>query len=484
MELEQKKLRLSVLHLIALATLIFFVLLLFAAVMRVRVPQQRLQRLEELLAAGETDTVRRLAPGLGDEAAAESFLARCDYLDAEYAFARGDWSAARALFAAAGSWEDSAEMVKLCDYRRAEELFDAGRLEEAEELFGSLGGYSNAADRALDCRYDRAAALESAGEMNEAAALFDTLGAYRDAEERLLRIARAATGLANGEEALSAFRGMSPEARAKMVALGSAREALPQGVIAVGFYHTVGVCADGSVVACGDNSFGQCDVSALHDVTAVAAGAYHTAALHSDGTVSALGRSSEKQCDTSSWRNITAIAASDYATFGLTKEGRMVCTGYYDYSEPRKWPGLAAVAGGSYNLAALRTDGTVWSFPKLKDTDALHGCVSLAVNTGYAVGVMPDGSVVSSVFDLSSWQDVIAVSASGTAILGLDVQGRVLAHFFRPGDAQDFSAFSGVKAIAAGGTHFALVLSDGSVKVLGENAHGEAETGGWVLAVR
>ena len=459
MELEQKKLRLSVLHLIALATLIFFVLLLFAAVMRVRVPQQRLQRLEELLAAGETDTVRRLAPGLGDEAAAESFLARCDYLDAEYAFARGDWSAARALFAAAGSWEDSAEMVKLCDYRRAEELFDAGRLEEAEELFGSLGGYSNAADRALDCRYDRAAALESAGEMNEAAALFDTLGAYRDAEERLLRIARAATGLANGEEALSAFRGMSPEARAKMVALGSAREALPQGVIAVGFYHTVGVCADGSVVAGGDNSFGQCDVSAL-------------------------GRSSEKQCDTSSWRNITAIAASDYATFGLTKEGRMVCTGYYDYSEPRKWPGLAAVAGGSYNLAALRTDGTVWSFPKLKDTDALHGCVSLAVNTGYAVGVMPDGSVVSSVFDLSSWQDVIAVSASGTAILGLDVQGRVLAHFFRPGDAQDFSAFSGVKAIAAGGTHFALVLSDGSVKVLGENAHGEAETGGWVLAVK
>ncbi len=38
-----------------------------------------------------------------------------------------------------------------------------------------------------------------------------------------------------------------------------------------------------------------------------------------------------------------------------------------------------------------------------------------------------------------------------------------------------------MKAIAAGGTHFALVLEDGSVKVLGENSCGEAETADWDL---
>ena len=481
MDNDQKKIRRLVLRLLVLSTLIFFAGLCFFAVMRVRVPQQRLEKLEGLLAAGETDTVRRLASGLGDEAAAESYLARCDYLDAEAAFARGEWLAARELYAAAGSWEDSAEKSKLCDYRRAEDLLSAGSLEEAEALFASLGGYGDAADRALDCRYDRASALESAGELSEAAALFDTLGAYRDARERLLRIARAATGLNDDEDALSAFRGMSPEAREKMAALGAARAALPQGVIAVGFYHTVGLCGDGSVVACGDDSFGQCGVGSLHDVTAVAAGAYHTVALHRDGTVSAIGRSSERQCDTSAWRDVAAIAASDYATFGMTADGRLLCTGFYDYDEPESWNGLAAVAGGSYNLAALRGDGTVWTYPKLKNTEALRGCVSLAVNTGYAVGAMSDGSVVSSVFDLSAWKDVVAVSARGTAILALDLQGRVLAHFFRAGDTIDFSAFTGVRALAAGGTHFALVLSDGSVKVLGENAHGEAETGGWKL---
>ena len=97
MDIEQKKLRLSVLRLLCLATLIFFAGLIFLTVMRVRVPQQRLQKLETLLAAGETDAVRRLAGNLGDEAATESFLARCDYLDAERAFARGDLDAAREL---------------------------------------------------------------------------------------------------------------------------------------------------------------------------------------------------------------------------------------------------------------------------------------------------------------------------------------------------------------------------------------------------
>lgn len=481
MEKEQKKLRISVLRLLTLATLIFAAALVLISVLRVRVPQQRLERLEGLLAAGETDDVRRLVGSLGDEAAAENFLTRCDYLDAEEAFARGDWLTAREFYAAAGSWEDSSEKVKLCDYRHAEDLLSAGLFEEAEALFSSLGGYSDAADRALGCRYERAAALDSAGELSRAAELFETLGNYLDAHERLLRIARTATNLSNDEEALDAFFGMSPETREKMAALGAARDALPQCVIDVGFYHTVGLCADGSVVACGDNRYGQCDVSALHDVIAVAAGAYHTVALHRDGTVSAAGRSSEHQCDTSSWRDVVAITASDYATFGITTGGNLLCTGFYDYKEPESWSGLAAVAGGSYNLAALRADGTVWTYPKLKDTDALRGCVSLAVNTGYAAGVMPDGSAVSSVFDLSSWRDVIAVSASGTAILGLDIEGRVLSFFFRESDTVDFSSFRDVRAIAAGGTHFALVLSDGSVKVLGETSHGEAGTEGWIL---
>ena len=483
MDQEQKNIRRSVLLLVTVSTLVFLSLVFGLFALRERIPERRIEKIETLLAAGDTDGARRLIEHVSDEAEAESYLVRCSYLDAEAAFARGDWIAARALYADAGSYADSAEKAQLCDYRRASELLVAGSYEEAEVLFSSLGGFRDAADFALDCRFERAAALEDAGELSEAALLFDTLGSYRGADARVLRLAVAVTGIADAEEALASFRGLNPEMREKMSAIAAVREALPKGVVAVGFYHTVGLCPDGRVVACGDNSFGQCEVGPLHDVTAVAAGAYHTLALHRDGTVSAVGRNSEHQCDTSAWRDVTALAASDYASFGLTKDGTLLCTGFYDYTEPESWSALLAVEGGSYNLAALRSDGTVWTYPKLKNTETLRGCAALAVNTGYVAAAMPDGSAVSSVFDLSAWQDVVALSASGTAILGLDAQGRVLAHFFRESDAIDFSAFTDVRAIAAGGTHFALVLSDGSVKVLGENAHGEAETEGWSLAV-
>ena len=483
MDNEQKQMRRRVLVLITIATIVFFALGLVFAVLHERIPQWRIEKIESLLDAGDSAAARRLAGHVDDEALRESYFTRCDYLDAEAAFAAGDWSAAREFYAAAGSFEDSADKVRLCDYRRAEDLLSAGSMEEAEALFASLGGFEDAADRALSCRYERASALESAGELSEAGALFESLGGYLDSEARLGRIAKAVTGIADEDEAVFAFRGMTPEARAKREALGAQRDALPQGIIAVGFYHTVGLQSDGRVVACGDNSFGQCDVGALHGVKAVAAGAYHTVALHSDGTVSAIGRDSEEQCATAEWRNVTAIAASDYATFGLTEDGTLLCTGFYDYSEPESWSGLKAVAGGSYNLAALRADGSVWSYPALKGLDALRGAEVVDVNTGYAVAVLGDGSVVSTNFDLSAWHDILAVSASSTAILALDAEGRVSAHFFRESDRIDFSSVADAVAIAAGGTHFAVVLSDGSVRVFGQNACGEADTASWSLAV-
>ena len=81
------------------------------------------------------------------------------------------------------------------------------------------------------------------------------------------------------------------------LALKNAREALPQSIVDVGFYHTAARLADGRAVACGDNSFGQCDVDDWRRVVQICCGAYHTAALLNDGTVVAVGRGDEGQCD-------------------------------------------------------------------------------------------------------------------------------------------------------------------------------------------
>ena len=60
-------------------------------------------------------------------------------------------------------------------------------------------------------------------------------------------------------------------------------------MVAAGFWHTVGLKADSTVVAVGENEFGQCDVGNWTDITRVAAGYVHTVGLKTDGTVAATG---------------------------------------------------------------------------------------------------------------------------------------------------------------------------------------------------
>jgi len=56
-------------------------------------------------------------------------------------------------------------------------------------------------------------------------------------------------------------------------------------MVAAGWYHTVGLKSDGTVVAVGDETFGRCNVDGWTDIVQVAAGGYHTVGVKSDGTV-------------------------------------------------------------------------------------------------------------------------------------------------------------------------------------------------------
>lgn len=49
-----------------------------------------------------------------------------------------------------------------------------------------------------------------------------------------------------------------------------------RGMVAAGRLHTVALREDGTVLATGDNQFGQCDVETWSDIVTIAAGKYHT----------------------------------------------------------------------------------------------------------------------------------------------------------------------------------------------------------------
>ena len=86
--------------------------------------------------------------------------------------------------------------------------------------------------------------------------------------------------------------------------------------------------ADGTVVAWGDNSWGQSTVPAgLSNVVAIAAGARHSLALKQDGTVAAWGDNTYSQLNVpDGMSNVVGIAAGDYHNLAIIGDGSPVIT--------------------------------------------------------------------------------------------------------------------------------------------------------------
>ena len=79
-----------------------------------------------------------------------------------------------------------------------------------------------------------------------------------------------------------------------LAARAEEKRSVPIVAVAAGWEHTVGLKADGTVVAAGENSYGQCDVSGWTDIISVATGEGHTVALKANGRV--IARGNNKYC--------------------------------------------------------------------------------------------------------------------------------------------------------------------------------------------
>ena len=119
--------------------------------------------------------------------------------------------------------------------------------------------------------------------------------------------------------------------------------------IVCGDNYSIGLHADGTVVAteCDDDSRcsvgdwrcnmtitkwadeDECSLGKWWDIIAIDCGYYHTVGLRLDGTVVATGRNMYGQCDVSNcrWENIVAVACSDRQTVGLCADGTVITTG-------------------------------------------------------------------------------------------------------------------------------------------------------------
>ncbi|UCD22898.1 MAG: hypothetical protein JSW22_05340, partial [Chloroflexota bacterium] len=82
-----------------------------------------------------------------------------------------------------------------------------------------------------------------------------------------------------------------------------------QFMVSAGGLHTVGLKADGRVVATGRNGDGECNVGSWTGIIQVSAGLFHTVGLKADGSVVAAGLKDYGQCDVGGWTSITQVDA-------------------------------------------------------------------------------------------------------------------------------------------------------------------------------
>ncbi len=409
----------------------------------------------------------------------EANLQQYRYALAKKTLAAGDTDRAETLFSQLGGYEDSRTMILECRYVAAEQALAVGNVEDAKDRFYALSGYRDAPDRYDGCRYaiaEKTAVTDPEAGFN----LFWALGGYSDARDRAAAIARQITGEEDETLAVNRMLGIPEEQTEETDPLLTARERVPRGKLTVGFYHTVGLKDDGTVLAAGRNDEGQCDVSGWTGVTAVACGAYHTVGLKADGTVVATGRNDEGQCDVSGWTGVVAVACADYNTLALLSDGTVLTAGYQPFTELSGWKNIISLSAGSYGAVGISADGRVFcSHPSMRSED-LAGAVAADVSTGYCVALMENGAVVHTAADLS-WENAVAVSASSTGTLALTADGAVLCYWFRARDALDFSDVTDAVAISAGATHTAVLLSDGTVLTRGLNDQSQCDTADWNL---
>jgi alpha-tubulin suppressor-like RCC1 family protein len=133
---------------------------------------------------------------------------------------------------------------------------------------------------------------------------------------------------------------------------------MPVEAIAAGGNHSLALLTNGTVVAWGDNSFGQASPpSNLSNVVGITAGYLHSAALCSNGTVVVWGDDTFGQTNVpTGLSNVVAIAAGDFHTFALCSNGRIVGWGDNTFGQmnvPSSATNVVGIASGYYHGLAL-----------------------------------------------------------------------------------------------------------------------------------
>lgn len=301
------------------------------------------------------------------------------------------------------------------------------------------------------------------------------------------------------DRVMEAKRKAQQKESARKEKLAKAREKskyLASFLIADGL-NILGLKSDGTVVAVGDNNWGECDVDDWKDIVAVSAGGEHTVGLKSNGTVVAVGSNNYGQCDVSDWKDIVAVSTGGWHTVGLKSDGTVVAVGNNEDGQCNvaNWNNIVAVSVGACYTVGLKSDGTVTAVGENEDgqcdvTD-WNDIVVVRAECRYTIGLKSDGTVVAvgdnewGQCDVGSWKDIVAVSIGGddyhNYTIGLKSDGTVAAVGCNEDGQCDVTDWDDIVAVSAGIEQTIGLKSDGTVVEVGDNGKCQRSVDGWKL---
>lgn len=320
--------------------------------------------------------------------------------------------------------------------------------------YAEFASFEEAPPHSPEMLYTEAEALLADGEIAKAAIAFGKLGDYEDARQR---------------------------------SMNAWSQCAVRELISTGF-HTVGIRSNGTVVAVGYNTDGECNVSGWKDIVAVSVSMNHTVGLKADGTVVAVGRSLNGMCDVSDWRDIVDISAGGGHTVGLKSDGTVVAVGW-NGCEVSDWQDIVDVSAGGNHTVGLKSDGTVVATGRNHkgqcDVSDWKNIVAVSAGSDNTVGLRADGTVVVvgdnsfNQYDVSDWQDITSISVGIGTIVGLKADGTVVIAGLKNQGLGRVSDWQNIVAISAGPYQNVGLKSDGTVVAAGPNNYGQSNVSDW-----
>lgn len=197
----------------------------------------------------------------------------------------------------------------------------------------------------------------------------------------------------------------------------------------------IGLQTNGSVVAVSSNkSDPRLACQKWTDITSISAGYYHVVGVKSDGTVVACGENRFGKCDVSGWNNIKSVQAFHTWTLGIKNDGNIVWTGdkktlgsFSDIDSVNnlfvlgiKKDKTLAIADDFYTWKSHDPTDWLYSLNNIKKVASSYGTIVVLFENGTVAG---DNYKVGNIESVKNWKNIIDIVTDGEYVVGLCEDG-------------------------------------------------------------